>query len=587
MLMPWALDVASFLTTLVVAFAANDGSLSVQHRAASPDFLPRSADHGKWEELAWPPQLSEAEARGLRQDAHICFNWLIELEEAAAFAKMRACMTQKENARDMRIAGSYFAIRQECWCETDMAMALSWYGCESHPGYALYYQVNCTPSCSLPEAQQCILDCPASCLETDYAPEFCSTAFDNCVEHLLCITEHSTNMTSAGSVDHPFHCDDAQFDASPEWLAWKECYRELPKRTHWHRHNAQNHCFCQENLKAAVEQHTCCNSSWGKSICDEQCATADANIDCTSAEATQCAADCNNVCLSLFTDTVSAECKQQCFDSSSTCAKYSVCPPAGDVQFDYVCDDGNPPSANGCCGSSQICPSQCSNEKGFIFIHGRECLCLGCPSSVEAAKAKFSLKLENDMDANGIQALASISKQIGILGANRKMQLLMKQRNAALQEAFKDHTGSVDAAWDQKAAQIIDQYQVLIVAEANAFKARGEVDDVPPADGADGAKQDNTLQKGDGDSNLGVIIGAICAAVGLCLCTASILVYRRGKARNASSEGAGTGNFGPNEGDSNVVMGRPVEQSDTSNAAQGAPVSKASEKGSDEPEKPT
>merc|ERR1719162_2412478 len=101
--MPWALDVAGFLTTLVVALEANDGGLSLQHRTANPVFLPRGAENGKGKELAWPPQLSAAETRGLAvdQDRSVCFSWLIELQEAAAFRKMRDCIKLKENTRDM------------------------------------------------------------------------------------------------------------------------------------------------------------------------------------------------------------------------------------------------------------------------------------------------------------------------------------------------------------------------------------------------------------------------------------------------------------------------------------------------------
>jgi len=270
--------------------------------------------------------------------------------------------------------------------------------------------------------------------------------------------------------------------------------------------------------------------------------------------------------------TISPECKVQCFESMGMCSKYSVCPPAGDIAFDYVCDDESKPKANGCCGSR--CPSQCTNAKGYLFTHGQECQCLGCPSSTQEARTKLTAQMASDMDAHGIQALAAISKKVGILGANRKMQELMNERNAEIQKAFKDHPGGVDAAWNQKAAFLIKQYRALIVAEALNFKARGEVD--KPLDG-----------KGDGDSNSGVIIAVVCGAVGLCLCASSLLLYNRGKARNQGAGNTGMGNVGPNDGDSNVVMGRPVENGATSNAAQGAPVIRDSEKESTEPEKPT
>jgi len=327
-------------------------------------------------------------------------------------------------------------------------------------------------------------------------------------------------------------------------------------------------------------------------------------LDCTSAEAVTCMDTCNEACHQLFTEFMVPDCQAQCFKNSSVCEKYSVCRPAGPFPFDYLCDDGTAPGTDGCCGGR--CPSLCSASKGYLFPHGLECQCVGCPATVDDGKKKFAKTLANDMDAHGINALASISKSVGILGANRKMQELMEQRNLAILTAFEAHPGSVDATWNNKAATIIDEYRVLIWAEAQAFKARGETDDpasgvtgtgtgagtsggtptVKPLTGAGGTPSSGTTAKpfkagkSTNNSSTVLIIVSISGAALVAMCGAFFLIYRLGKAKGQTSAPSpanpGMGSMVPIGGD-NVVMGRPVDESaggrvDPREAAQGAPV---------------
>jgi hypothetical protein len=109
-----------------------------------------------------------------------------------------------------------------------------------------------------------------------------------------------------------------------------------------------------------------------------------------------------------------------------------------------------------------------------------ECQCLGCPPSNTQAKKKLKETLDNDLWQHGVALLAAISKEVGILGANRKMQELMKARNDAILDAFAKHPGLLDAAFQAKVDLITKKFHTLIVAEAKLFKANGEKEQKKP-----------------------------------------------------------------------------------------------------------
>lgn len=413
-------------------------------------------------------------------------------------------------------------------------------------------------------------------------------------------------MTQAGSPSYGRVCDDRGFDNSTEWKKWKECFTGHPMRTHWHRHNSENHCYCEADLKSAAERNKCCTSSWGKTICDEQCADAKSSIDCSSAEAQKCMSDCKQICHKLYVETVSPQCNSTCFQKSAKCSKYSVCKPVGPFEFDYICDDGTKPQKNGCCiyRNSYSCPSLCDygaphypvhNAVGLRFQHGLECQCLGCPANTTGAKSKFKLKVLDDLWKNGVATLAVISKEVGILGANKKMQLLMKERNDKIVAEYEAHPGMPDATFQKKVDQIVKEYYDKIKAEAVRYEKFGDPTPAPPPSPPPPSKDDDDDdddkkggKKGDDDDgNTTIIIAAVCGVVGLLLLFGIVFMVYKIKTKSPANvnSGANATVAEPMEGDGNVVVGRPVDPANDVGAAAGAPVAtgngEKSEKGQD------
>jgi len=99
---------------------------------------------------------------------------------------------------------------------------------------------------------------------------------------------------------------------------------------------------------------------------------------------------------------------------------------------------------------------------------------LAAQTTTQRQKKKLKDTLENDLWQHGVAQLAAISKEIGILGANRKMQELMKGRNDDILAAFASHPGLLDAAFQAKVDVITRKYHAQIVAEAKRFKINGE-----------------------------------------------------------------------------------------------------------------
>jgi len=467
-------DAARFLAIAVVAFSAPDWSYRSNEEIPLPVSTVRRLGS------------AQNSPRGLQQGKRgPCVRALLLMVEPEKLRKWNDCVYKRVNSTSMTVAGAIYAASQECWCEEKVQETLNEFGCCQHPDYVLLCKAQCKPDCASAKALQCVKDCPAVCLEADYAPEFCSAACSPCMEHMLCIANHSIAMTKSGKQDAI--CDDLGFEKSTQWDAWRKCYVKHPKRTHWHRHNAENFCYCQSDLKAAASKSKCCDAKWGKTICDEQCAVASKAIDCKSAEGVKCMNDCKQTCPQLYTQLMVPACNSTCFAKDSKCAKYSVCEPVGSHEFNYRCDDDSKPMTNGCCPGqrrgSVRCPTLCDsgaahypqqNVAGFAMSHGLECQCLGCPEDNSKAKKKLKDTLENDLWQHGVAQLAAISKEIGILGANRKMQELMKGRNDDILAAFASHPGLLDAAFQAKVDVITRKYHAQIVAEAKRFKINGE-----------------------------------------------------------------------------------------------------------------
>lgn len=580
-----ALNAAGFLLALG-QFVQVYSNPDVWSLPASPDEIAwvhkKSAGRGFFSEVQ--PETSPARrAEGKRGP---CNRALLHLSEPQVMADYRKCFQEKADASNRSIAGAMFAANLNCWCDKKVEDTLSEFGCCDHRDYKLLCTADCVPDCTTPEALQCIKDCPATCLENEHDPEFCATGCNHCEKHMLCVAQHSKKMTMEGHPDHNLVCDDMSFDASKQWDAWKKCYSSHPARTHWHRHNAENYCYCQSDLKAAASKHKCCNSKWGKQICDEQCATAESKIDCDSAEAQKCMNDCTQECHQLYTSKMVPECKSKCFDSGSKCAKYSVCKPVGHFAFDYVCDDGLKPMDNGCCpvsSNSVSCPTLCESgaphypmhyAAGYQIKHRMQCMCLGCPSSDASAKKKWRKTLTDDLWKHGVAQLATIAKEEGILGANRKMQELMDARNKKILEEFEKIPGDgrPDDAFKTKMNKITAEYRVLIQQEAKLFKAAGEKETgtglalpaLPAPAAPAAAAQDN-------GNNSTIIVIAVAGVVGLFLIFGILALFYKFQVKKTHSAAA-AGSVTWNDDATNVVMGRPVVDGSAGEAVAGAPV---------------
>lgn len=207
----------------------------------------------------------------------------------------------------------------------------------------------------------------------------------------------------------------------------------------------------------------------------------------------------------------------------------------------------------------------------------------------------------NDLEQHGVLTLAAMSKEVGILGANRKMQELMKERNDKIMAAYEEHPGIPDEAFQGKVNVIVEDYHARILLEAERFKANGEVDDfagtaalVQPQPQIPGEKDKSPKgKKGKKDSSDGddmTIIIAVAAGAGglLLLIIIMVLVYKLKAKKSTPPQKPGAQGHSPYDGDSNVVMGRPIEGGAAAEAAQGAPVQKVDPedlKGQGDPEK--
>jgi hypothetical protein len=176
----------------------------------------------------------------------------------------------------------------------------------------------------------------------------------------------------------------------------------------------------------------------------------------------------------------------------------------------------------------------------------------------------------------------------------------MKERNDEIMLAYEAHPSHMpDAEFQAKVNKIVDEYHPLIVAEAKAFKASGEVEAPVPTPSSAGAgdqanvdrdrlngqptSQDNDDDDDDGDSTI-VIIGVVAGCVALLLVFGIlVMVYKmKGKTSAPAINTSGVlGGSAPYDGDSNVVMGRPVEGE--AEAAQGAPVQQGSKGSAEDP----
>mmetsp|Transcript_56619 Transcript_56619/g.106694 ORF Transcript_56619/g.106694 Transcript_56619/m.106694 type:complete len:578 (-) Transcript_56619:74-1807(-) len=520
--------------------------------------------------------VSQTKARGP------CSMPLIRMAEPKTVSDYLDCVGELNNKTDLTIAGSDFDVKHTCWCKHGMQELMTEFQCCGYDDFKLLCQADCNPNCTSKTATECIQKCPAVCLEGDYAPaDICENCAD-CVEHMKCITDHSKERTIAGDPDHPNLCDDEQFWPSSEFMDWEDCYTDHPMRTHWHRTNAEHHCYCQSDLKKAAEKHGCCGAKWASKICSDAC--DDATSLCETAEAKKCVEDCTQKCSALHPADMVEECKTHCIDEGSECERYKICKPVGPFEHDYICDDGSKPPANGCCARHSrtglpVCPAMCDSGSSHMVHHGVECQCKGCPKSVDEAKSKFNETLHGNLKEHGWATLTDIARRYKLDHPNEKMNSMMSSRNREILNAWQAHPGAIDEAFQKKVGEISKKWAELIEQEAKRQKDFGPEPAPTPAPGpSTGAAPAETKEGG-----IPVAVIIIASVGGLLLIFGIlVMIYKiksTSKAGGNPGQGVGSG-VQPNDGDPNVVVGRPVEEGAAQGAAEGAPVQTGG-KGSD------
>mmetsp|Transcript_124770 Transcript_124770/g.216364 ORF Transcript_124770/g.216364 Transcript_124770/m.216364 type:complete len:590 (-) Transcript_124770:58-1827(-) len=536
-------------------------------------------------------------ARGLQEDSEStsprgpCSMPLIRMAEPKTMSDYNDCIGAAVDKADFTVAGANFETLHTCWCKHGMQELMNEFQCCQYDDFKLLCEADCSPDCSKPKATECVEDCPAICLEGDYAPQDVCTNCLECFDYMRCITNHSKERTSAGDPDHPRVCDNRAFDSSDEMKDWQDCFTDHPMRTHWHRTNAEHHCICKEDLKKVAETHNCCGAKWAGKICTDVCDSMTST--CDSAEAKQCMDDCGQKCAALHPANMVEECKTHCVDEGSKCEKYKICQPTGPFEHGYICDDGSAPPANGCCARHPrsglpVCPSMCDSGTSHMLQHGIECQCKGCPESVDEAKTKFNVTLSNNLRENGWQTLTDIVRRAKLDHANKKMQKMITSRNEEILAAWQAHPGAIDDAFQKKVKEINEKWLGLIEEEAKREKTFGPEPEPTPAPPVAVPAPGPSPETKEGGAPVIIII--IASVGGLILIFGILVMIYKIKSTSAKNANPGAGVAGgvqPNDGDPNVVVGRPVEgggEAASAAAATGAPVQTGG-KGSDEPTK--
>lgn len=544
----------------------------------------------------------------MQEQGEGCQISLLQVLPPPAFKQFAECQRTRTQNVDNGIVGSALDIGARCWCDHKVKESIDALGCCQHPDFKNLCELQCEPDCASQEAQICLEKCPPICLEPSLAPPLCEEGCSSgqCHRYLLCITEHSKNQTKAGTLEKT--CDEKAFMESQQVANYVECGAGYPRRTYWQRKNWQMHCSCKEGLAKAAEQSKCCNALWAEGICDTKCA---APADCTTANAQGCLKQCRDQCTFQGADVVVTECYKTCLSANSTCHLYATCEPLEQLSFDYVCDDGESPSANGCCAVPymrsdgqpvvvQECATLCDSRQVHQLPHGNECLCEGCPKSVAEMRTKFEAVLEKALWVNGQEILVEVSHLAELKrGATPEMQRLMAERNEKLLEAFM--TSKSNAEGEARMMQINEEYLNLIVDAAKAAQdpdatltaaiASGDKQEIAEAlrltEGAGAspsleaeaeAKLDETKKKEEkeavkekekdteGSVGIGAVIGIIAGVV-IFMSVAFAFVWTRSKkTQNFPS------NFQANSTPANgptIVVGQPVNPAQ---ATTGAPV---------------
>jgi hypothetical protein len=253
---------------------------------------------------------------------------------------------------------------------------------------------------------------------------------------------------------------------------------------------------------------------------------------------------------------------------------------------------------NGCCKFpihnglmyQMACPKLCDLRQTYRIVappqHSVECQCGGCPDTVEQAVFKWNQTVKDSFWDNGQNVLKDIAREEGLeLGATKEMQVLMKLRNDNIKAAILEH----DSPYDDKLEATIERINEASQQEiTKVAKLRRQCDLNPagemcvqaptkapttasvatsPALPEDSAKDDD-----EEDNSSMLMIGIACGAFVVCgLAIFFGLALRHSKAKPAANTEAPAQEALPLDGDSNVVIGRPVPGRAAA-ASTGAPV---------------
>eukprot|EP00746_Dinoflagellata_sp_MGD_P161487 gnl/MRDRNA2_/MRDRNA2_88657_c0_seq1.p1 gnl/MRDRNA2_/MRDRNA2_88657_c0~~gnl/MRDRNA2_/MRDRNA2_88657_c0_seq1.p1 ORF type:complete len:660 (+),score=141.32 gnl/MRDRNA2_/MRDRNA2_88657_c0_seq1:65-2044(+) len=422
---------------------------------------------------------SNEASRRTQESNSECQVALLQVLPPPSFKKYAECTREKSQSTDVDygVVGAAMDVSARCWCDNKVKESVDALGCCDHPDFKQSCELQCEPDCTSAEAQQCLDKCPPICLEPSLAPPSCQEdcVTGECHKYLLCITDHSKNQTALGNLEKT--CDEVAFTQSQEVKSYVECGAGFPKRTYWQRKNSQMHCACEHDLAKAAERSKCCDTSWATGMCDMKAQNCADPTNCASETAKECLNQCREKCTFQGAHEVMTECYNSCLSASSACHLYATCEPLEQLSFDYVCDDGQTPSANGCCAIPAVgpsgdmivteCPTLCDSRQVHQLPHGPECLCQGCPKNLEEMRAKFKAVLEHALWVNGQQILLEIAHLAQLKrGPTPEMQRLMAERNEKLMEAFL--TAETNAEAEANMMKINDKYVTLIVEAAKA-----------------------------------------------------------------------------------------------------------------------
>jgi len=507
---------------------------------------------------------------------------LLHVLSPASWTLFQNCLEDAYKTMDFTVAGMEILQISACWCQHDVKTLVTSYSCCGHSSFKQFCETDCSPDCSSTEATDCFAKCPALCLEPDYAPPDCDCE-TGCWEYSICIAERSRQQTENGQMS-PI-CDDYSFQNSHAVAKYEQCLNQNPMRTNWHRHNSFRYCACSSGLTDTLKTHDCCGADWATSICDIDCYSEE---QCSTTEAQQCLTMCREVCHELHPSRITDECIEGCFRNNS-CVKYESCKPMELLSYEYTCPSGGPPGDNGCCPDDtsylgETCPPLCDIKRNYIVYDELECQCFNCPTDQESRVEALKTQLRDQLDASGQLMMQDVCGMVELETCpTQAMVRMLEERNEELDDLLSEHAGDPDPDLEQKLKLASEKHGSIIRLEAiRVHECENGNEESCTTDSGKG--DDDDEEKG---ANTGVVVAIVVTLVIILLvCAGGTFLFMRKMA--GASEAAAAGNpsgLEPRDGDSQVVVGRPVQPGENNVAVGGAPVAPSSKNAEPAPAK--